>query len=65
MTDEDTFSLGNFQLLCNHLAFKNKMIYDTTQYMHINLPTPQLGQDTTQGQFFKRSLTDLNLEFSF
>ena len=23
-------------------------------------PTPPLGEDMTQGQFFKRSLTDLN-----
>ena len=29
------------------------------------LPTPPLGQDVTQGQFFKRSLTGLNSEFSF
>ena len=28
-------------------------------------PTPLLGQDMTQGQFFKRSLTGLNSEFSF
>ena len=28
-------------------------------------PIPPLGQDMTQGQFFKRSLTGLNLEFSF
>ena len=28
-------------------------------------PTPPLGQDMTQGQFFKRSVTDLNSEFSF
>ena len=28
-------------------------------------PTPLLGQDMTQGEFFKRSLTDLNSEFSF
>ena len=28
-------------------------------------PTPPLGQDMTQGQFFKRSLTGLNSEFSF
>ena len=26
-------------------------------------PTPPLGQDMTQGQFFKRSLTGLNSEF--
>ena len=29
------------------------------------LPNPPLGQDMTQGQFFKRSLTGLNSEFSF
>ena len=29
------------------------------------LPTPPPGQDRTQGQFFKRSLTGLNSEFSF
>ena len=29
------------------------------------LPTPPLGQDMTHGQFFKRSLTGLNSEFSF
>ena len=28
-------------------------------------PTPPLGQDMTQGQFSKRSLTGLNSEFSF
>ena len=29
------------------------------------LPTPPPGQDITQGQFFKRSLTGLNSEFCF
>ena len=29
------------------------------------LPTPPLGKDMTQGQFFKRSLTGLNSEFFF
>ena len=29
------------------------------------LSTPPLGQDMTQGQFFKRSLTGFNSEFSF
>ena len=28
-------------------------------------PTPPLGQDMTQGQIFKRSLTGFNSEFSF
>ena len=29
------------------------------------LPTHPLGQDMTRGEFFKRSLTGLNSEFSF
>ena len=33
--------------------------------IHSYLPTPPLGQDMTQGQFFKRSLAGLNSEFSF
>ena len=33
-------------------------------YFHI-YPTPLLGQDMTQGQFFKQSLTGFNSEFSF
>ncbi len=32
---------------------------------HPIYPTPPLGQDMTQGQFFKRSLAGLNSEFSF
>ena len=35
-----------------------------SMYIHTYLPTPPLGQDITQGQFFKRSLTDLNSEWS-
>ena len=42
-----------------HMYFK-RYIY----LFHI-YPTPPLGQDMTQGQFFKRSLTGLNSEFSF
>ena len=37
-----------------------QIIYDYHIYS-----TPPLGQDMTQGQFFKRSLTGLNSEFSF
>ena len=29
----------------------------------VYLPTPPYGQDVTQGQFFKRSLTDMNSEY--
>ena len=35
------------------------------QYILSYLPTPPLGQEMTQGQFFKRSLTGLNSEFSY
>ena len=34
-------------------------------YIYTYLPTPPLGQDVTQGQYFKRNLTGLNSEFSF
>ena len=36
-----------------------------TIYVYHIYPTPPLGQDMTQGQFFKQSLTGLNSEFSF
>ena len=37
-----------------------------TNVIHFSyLPTPPIGQDMTQGQFFKLSLTGLNSEFSF
>ena len=35
-----------------------------TYFDHI-YPTPPLGQDMTQGQFFKRGFIGLNSEFSF
>ena len=35
-----------------------------SRYYHI-YPTPPLGQDMTQGQFFKWSLTGLNSAISF
>ena len=34
-------------------------------FFHHIYPTPLLGQDMTQGQFLKWSLTGLNSEFSF
>ena len=37
----------------------------TNNKIYLYLPTPPLGQDMTQGQFFKRSLTGFNSEFSF
>ena len=39
--------------------------FDSFRHGWYYLPTPPLGQDMTQGQFFKRSLTGLNSEFSF
>ena len=45
-----------------HIDQRNSiLIYFLLSY----LPTLPLGQDTTQGQFFKQSLTGLNSEFSF
>ena len=53
------------------------MFFDETLHMDVSVlaalqkltyhiyPTPPLGQDMTQGQFFKRSLAGLNSEFSF
>ena len=47
----------------------SKFELQSCYYIHIQTnyiyPTPPLGQDMTQGQFFKRSLTGLNSEFSF
>ena len=48
------FLLGSFCF--DQLAFQ------TSLSVHI-YPTPPLGQDMTQGQFFKRGLTGLNSEF--
>ena len=43
------------------LMIKN-LVNPTIYHIH---PTPPLGQDMTQGQFFKRSLKGLNSEFFF
>ena len=52
--------------------FKFSVVYSERQLSILKssfrwsyLPTPPLGQDMTQGQFFKRSLTGLNSKFSF
>ena len=47
--------LSDLQNLTDFLSSPSYPIY----------PTPLLGQDMTQGQFFKRSLTGFNSEFSF
>ena len=48
----------------SHLSFTR--ILSARTYPHHIYPTPPLGQDMTQGQFFlKRGLTGLNSEFSF
>ena len=38
--------------------------YSLFKFLYHIYPTPPLGQDMTQGQFFKRSLTGFNSEFS-
>ena len=44
---------------------ESNLIMRIYKWFYIYLPTPPLEQDMTQGQFFKRSLTGLNSEFSF
>ena len=49
---------------CFPIKMKGKYDAEYSRNIHI-YPTPPLGQDMTQGQFFKQSLTGLNSEFSF
>ena len=47
------------------IGFHQPYIFQSPQ-LEVNssyLPTPPLGEDMTQGQFFKRSLTGLNSDF--
>ena len=46
-------------------AFSIRSLFGEFLLLGTIYPTPPLGQDMTQGQFFKRSLTGLNSEFSF
>ena len=54
---------------CFHTLYDEKKMYkqdlalNNQQWLISYLPTPSLGQDMTQGQFFKRSLTGLNSVF--
>ena len=56
-----TISCVIFNILSEWLNYCWHFNQDRRSY----LPTPPLGQDMTQGQIFKRSLTGLNSEFSF
>ena len=47
------------------LLSDGKNAVQAKQWLDPIYPTPPLGQDMTQGQFFKRSLTGLNSEFPF
>ena len=49
------------------IVHPSRQIFNATSRINREpcLPTPPLGQDMTQGQFFKRSLSGLNSEFSF
>ena len=53
-----------YELLHDEIWFFCKCFIIIVNYLPY-LPTPPLGQDMTQGQFFERSLTGLNSEFSF
>ena len=56
VTLPETEVLNSLEVLC----------IDSILFISIHIyPTPPLGQDITQDQFFKRSLTGLNSEFSF
>ena len=46
-------------------SFKQYSRHDDDDDIYIYLQTLPLGQDMTQGQFFKQSLTGLDSEFSF
>ena len=64
------FKLRIFPFLTIMLKLERKLVIlldnEIITFFHKPyLPTPPLGQDMTQGQFFKRSLTGLNSEFSF
>ena len=59
----------NISVIANHVQVSSlsqyyRGLYGLYYYYHI-YPTPPLGQDMTQGQFFKRIFTGLNSEFSF
>ena len=65
------FQLGSKseQLYARHciIPLNNQSTYvcsEIIRHYHI-YPTPPLGQNMTQGQLFKRSLTGLNSQFSF
>ena len=47
-------------LLFNEICSNKEIL---PKYTNTHTPTPPLGQDMTQGQFFKQSLTGLNSEF--
>ena len=49
----------------NHQLSVISLSINTNQLIILFTQTPPLGQDMTQGQFFKRSLPGLNSEFSF
>ena len=57
-------AMGSYCLATLMSSDRTKQIGLWITIYHI-YPTPPLGQDMTQGQFFKRSLTGLNSEFSF
>ena len=65
MTTRINFTLSFAPTLTTKLIFENSGSSDILLQILSIYPTPLLGQDMTQGQFFKWSLTGLNSEFSF
>ena len=59
-----TENCADYELVKTAVLKSFELVPEAYHIYHI-YPTPPLGQDMTQGQFFKRSLTGLNSEFSF
>ena len=64
------FKLGLFtreleSVLRKNLGNRKDAELDEIPLQNHIYPTPPVGQDMTQGQFFKWSLTGLNSKFSF
>ena len=53
------------QIVNGYFISRGQGITFITRFYLSYLPPALLEQDMTQGQFFKRSLTGLNSEFSF
>ena len=64
--DETEWDKARREPLKNSTSYIEQILEATSnQTVVLFYPTPPLGQDMTQGQFLRQSLTGLNSEFSF